>query len=208
LFDVNHFKEQGAWDLIWKLKAPPKVKNFMWRVCRNVLPTRMRINDKGVNCISACSLCDASDEDSLHLFFRCPSSCNVWNMWEYFSDICNILNQEQNCAGIIFRVLQTLNADGAAEFCCILWSIWKQRNNKVWNDATDAQVFVLARGKSLLFDWKAAKSIIQPPSISQINPDSLSWRKPLEGRYKCNIDASFSKRLNRVGIGVCIRDDT
>jgi ribonuclease HI len=26
------------------------------------------------------------------------------------------------------------------------------------------------------------------------------------GRYKCNIDASFSPALNKVGIGTCIRD--
>ncbi|KAK2423742.1 hypothetical protein QL285_034175 [Trifolium repens] len=31
--------------------------------------------------------------------------------------------------------------------------------------------------------------------------------KPSQGRYKCNVDASFSSRLNRVGIGMCIRDD-
>ncbi|MCI45659.1 cytochrome P450, partial [Trifolium medium] len=33
------------------------------------------------------------------------------------------------------------------------------------------------------------------------------WEKPARGRYKCNIDASFSPQLNRVGIGMCIRDD-
>jgi hypothetical protein len=34
------------------------------------------------------------------------------------------------------------------------------------------------------------------------------WQKPLEGRFKCNIDASFSRHLNRIGIGMCIRDDS
>ncbi|XP_045831441.1 uncharacterized protein LOC123922796 [Trifolium pratense] len=33
------------------------------------------------------------------------------------------------------------------------------------------------------------------------------WQKPHTGRYKCNIDASFSVRQNKVGIGMCIRDD-
>jgi hypothetical protein len=32
------------------------------------------------------------------------------------------------------------------------------------------------------------------------------WRKPSQGRYKCNVDASFFTRLNRVRIGICIRD--
>jgi len=31
--------------------------------------------------------------------------------------------------------------------------------------------------------------------------------KPNTGRVKCNIDASFCELSNRVGIGVCIRDE-
>jgi len=35
----------------------------------------------------------------------------------------------------------------------------------------------------------------------------LKWVKPSSGRFKCNVDGSFSQALNPVGIGVCIRDD-
>jgi len=31
--------------------------------------------------------------------------------------------------------------------------------------------------------------------------------KPSPERFKCNVDASFSQARNKVGIGVCIRDD-
>jgi hypothetical protein len=63
-----------------------------------------------------------------------------------------------SCSNCIFQVLQTLSCENAALFACILWSIWKQRNNKVWNDIVDAQCFVLERASSLLYDWKAAKN--------------------------------------------------
>lgn len=39
LLDTSHFKMQGTWDLIWKLNVPPKIKNLVWRICRNCLPT-------------------------------------------------------------------------------------------------------------------------------------------------------------------------
>ena len=47
---TSRFKENG--DLIWSLKMIPKVKNLIWRACRNCLPTRMRVQDKCVNCPS------------------------------------------------------------------------------------------------------------------------------------------------------------
>jgi len=150
LLDVNHFKAQGNWDLIWKLKVPPKVKNFIWRVCRNTLPTRLRLKEKGVNCDPTCALCNLTEEDSFHIFFRCPGSCNIWSMCDFFNTENNVINQGQENASVIFQLLQVLNGDEAALFCCILWSIWKQRNNKVWNDVTEAQVAVLERAKVLL----------------------------------------------------------
>jgi len=94
LFDVDHFKAQVSWALIWKLKMPPKVKNFIWRVCRSTLPTRLRLRDKGVNCERVRALCNLMEEDSLHLFFRCPGSCNIWSMCESSTTINNVLHRK------------------------------------------------------------------------------------------------------------------
>jgi len=33
------------------------------------------------------------------------------------------------------------------------------------------------------------------------------WKKSAADRYKRNIDASFSSSLNKVGLGMCIRND-
>ncbi|MCI25283.1 cytochrome P450, partial [Trifolium medium] len=41
-------------------------------------------------------------------------------------------------------------------------------------------------------------------SVHQV-PQQAEWHKPISGRYKCNIDASFSPTPNKVGIGMCIR---
>ena len=148
------------------------------------------------------------DEDNLHLFFRCLGSCNIWSMCESSTTINNVISQGHDSAGIIFQLLHLLNGDDAALLCCIIWSIWKQQNNKIWNDVTDAQMFVLERARTLLQDWRAAKSYQQQPSRMPNIIDNSKWKKPAEGRYKCNIDASFSRHLNKVGIGICLRDDS
>lgn len=33
------------------------------------------------------------------------------------------------------------------------------------------------------------------------------WERPPTGWLKCNVDASFSKKSNKVEIGVCLRHD-
>ncbi|AES61692.1 hypothetical protein MTR_1g087480 [Medicago truncatula] len=93
-------------------------------------------------------------------------------------------------------------------FFCVLWSIWKQRYNKVWNEVVDPQTFVVDQAKTMLQEWLAAR-LMRNTSISlpkQVG--NAKWTKSSIGGFKCNIDASFSKQTNRVGIGVCIMDDT
>ena len=142
LLDTSHFKVESAWDVIWRLKVPPRVRCLIWRICRNCLPTRTRMRDKGVNYATVCALYNVDEEDSVHLLFRCPGSRNIWSMWNAFSAVSHIFDQYQNIKDIIFETLKVLSDGDESLFGCIIWSIWKQRNNKIWKEVTDAQGFV------------------------------------------------------------------
>ena len=71
---LNQHCVTGSWNSIWNLKLPPKVKNFMWRACRNCLPTRVKLQSRGVQCPLDCAVCAGPHEDSSHLFFDCGKS--------------------------------------------------------------------------------------------------------------------------------------
>jgi len=96
----------------------------------------------------------------------------------------------------------------------IMWSIWKCRNLKLWQQQieTDSQVF--QRATHVLEEWRTTQRIRSSSSTQSITPqvqrlrqEEDAWKKPTPGRYKCNIDASFSTSLSRVGLGMCLRDD-
>jgi hypothetical protein len=65
------------------VEIPSKVKNLLWRICRNCLPTRYRLHNRGVDCVNNCDDDDDDDddgggggggvEDSLS-FFQCPKA--------------------------------------------------------------------------------------------------------------------------------------
>jgi len=67
---AKHFVP-GEWKRIWRIKSPLKVRNLIWRVCRDCLPTRKRLQERGVDYTSSCPVCDNSVEQTIHLLFRC-----------------------------------------------------------------------------------------------------------------------------------------
>jgi hypothetical protein len=156
--------------------------------------------------MSECALCNEHDEDSRHIFFDCLSSKNIWSMCNFNSIITAGLQHYAGVSELIFACLQQLNDNESALMACIIWSIWKQRNNRIWNNVTDMQSAVFSRAVTNLNDWRAVHII--RGDMREIHGDrEHKWKKPINGRVKCKIDASFSPNLNRVGIGICIRDE-
>jgi hypothetical protein len=156
--DPIHLKMTGNWNLIWKLKIPPRVKNLLWRICRQCIPT-------------VCALCNEHDEDSRHIFFDCSSSKNIGSMCNFNNIITAGLKHYAGATELIFALLQQLNIDEAALMACIFWSIWKQRNNQVWNDITDVHSVVFSRAITTLNDWHAVQIMKDGRSLL---PDALN----------------------------------
>jgi len=55
--------------------------------------------------------------------------------------------------------------------------------------------------------WQNAQVCRSGTMIQQQHIANHTWKNPNRGRYKCNVDAAFLTATNRVGIGICIRDD-
>ena len=155
-----------------------------------------------------------------HVFFACPFATQVWNRTGLWGSIQHALSTTSSATNAIFSILQVLFVDLLQRFATVLWSIWKHRNLKVWDDVTETSASVVEGARTMVVDWELANSHdVRVPTVSTTsslphNGDSPAlalhtatrWQRPLMGRYKCNIDAAFSNSLNRTGIGICIRD--
>lgn len=47
LIDNAEYRVSSDWMRMWNLHIPQRIKVFLWRVLRGVLPTRMRLQDRG-----------------------------------------------------------------------------------------------------------------------------------------------------------------
>ncbi|PNX70097.1 pentatricopeptide repeat-containing protein, partial [Trifolium pratense] len=174
----------GQWNNIWRAKIPPKVKNLIWRIGRDVLPTRKKLISRGVQCPTHCDVCNDGDEDSMHVLFSCTRSIQCWQRAGLWTHIGTGLVANNNIAENLFSILHRLNKDQQEFFCVLVWSIWKRRNNKVWENVTDSDQTVIERAKHLITSWRNAQQIRQSANIAQPSPQQTVWTKPRHGRYK------------------------
>jgi hypothetical protein len=76
----------------------------------------------------------------------------------------------------------------------------------VWNNVLETTQQIGACAEDFQSSWMNAQETRTHNTSNSSHTDIAKWTKPSVGRFKCNVDASFSTSLNKVGFGVCIQD--
>ncbi|XP_057802912.1 uncharacterized protein LOC131018204 [Salvia miltiorrhiza] len=103
------YSVDGLWNKLWKVKVPPKVRNFLWRAARNNLPSKEQLLSRGVVVGGECETCKTSIE----------------NLWHKFS-----FARLRRLAGA--QIIGGSNEELKARVCMVMWQIWKDRNGVIW----------------------------------------------------------------------------
>lgn len=59
----------GFWREVWSLEVPSKVKNFVWRACKEALPTKANFCRRRILPEAICENCKAENEDVSYAIF-------------------------------------------------------------------------------------------------------------------------------------------
>jgi ribonuclease HI len=210
---------RNEWGRIWKIQAPPKAKHFLWRVCKECLPTRMRLRSRHVQCPLDCPLCFAEPEDDWHLFFNCESSNEAWSAMGIEQILHPRLNLFHNVRDFIFNICCHESEQVAGKMAMLLWTIWQNRNNIVWNDNKLNARQVGLQAAQAWNEWAMVQGFLEdqqqplvlqqqtaPVAQQQAGSVMHQWQPPLPGYLKCNVDASFYNTARGTGGGWCLRD--
>ena len=73
-------KIPGVWKRIWALKAPPKIRNLMWRIAADYLPKATRLIRRKVDSSPICQRCYCAEEATFHVFFECAIAQATWRI--------------------------------------------------------------------------------------------------------------------------------
>ncbi|XP_057444748.1 uncharacterized protein LOC130736993 [Lotus japonicus] len=176
----------------------------MWRVLRNIVPTRKRLWNKGVNCSPFCPRCVGVEETLDHLLRDCPWAKQAW-----FSSIMGIVWEDNPVGSFVnwfLELIETTPREVVEGVCAVAYAIWRARNRLCFDNkdsvVTDVALFAIQE----LHEYKCKQQQLGGHAQASASPPSSRiWCPPPSGYYKLNVDAAGAD--NDWGLAAVIRDD-
>jgi len=189
----------------------PKLKHFLWRILSRALPTTERLTTRGMRIDPGCPRCRKENESINHALFTCPFADMARRLLDptLYRNFPISNNIEDNISNI-FLFLQTATIHDSQKLSpfCLMWRIWKARNNVVFNNFRESPSITVLRAQAETKDWLNATQIQgprRPLNRSNATPKN-SWTTPPIPYFKCNFDASFDVQNLTARGGWLIRD--
>lgn len=124
---------------MWGGLIPFRIEIFSWFALLGKLNTRTKLAKLGMITLAEdkCTLCGEANECCDHLLLHCPFSWNLWQWWmniwgiswAFPSKIRSSYEQWQfPRGGILFKKVWK------ASFFVIMWTIWKERNMRIFDN--------------------------------------------------------------------------
>ena len=122
----NHLQSNYIWKSIWAVKVCNKIKTFIWRACRNILPTKLSLTQRKILCDVGCDFCEYGEELIDHVLLCSPYAKQVWN----FIGLRNTLSQSLNLSFVdVVNQMVTRLKDPMITICFTTsWMIWSEHN--------------------------------------------------------------------------------
>ena len=188
------------WKGIWNAKIPPKIRMFVWRLMKGIVPTKVALKRKYVDTDLVCSFCGEEAEEDLHLFKLCSITSVFWAVGALGLKAVRV--DATYMREWIMNVMDALDEPQRGMFFVYLWVIWTERNNLVWKDGFFSSVNAVQWAAKLMEDYHKAK----PPSVKQKRQGEVKWQCSPSGCLKVNFDGSYRADHDDGGVGVVIRD--
>lgn len=118
-------KVAQVWKVVWKLNCPNKIKHFLWRACREILPTNYRLAARRVSNNDRCGFCGEC-ESSAHILWDCKVTVEVWR--EVDLGLPRLNQPMRDFVDVVWAVMERKKDTDWVLFAITAWHIWNNRN--------------------------------------------------------------------------------
>ncbi|GAU38637.1 hypothetical protein TSUD_276760 [Trifolium subterraneum] len=120
----------------------------------------------------------------------------------------NVAYQQSNAMDRIFAMCSNESSDKVGRVAMLLWSIWHNRNDKLWNDNVQTPRQIGRYAFDAWNDWYSVHKLQSNSASGTTEANLVRWEKPALGWVKCNVDVAFLSGYGRTSVGVCFRDNS
>jgi len=141
---------------------PTKVKSFVWRVCRNIIPTKANLCHRGVIIENVCEACGTGAKTNGHLFWECDKAWEVW-LHSRISFETQGVHYLEFMDLVWYLIFMQHTGNNLLEMIFMIdWRMWFNRNatrhGSTWQSATK----VFQSAWALLNEFHIANHTISP----------------------------------------------
>jgi hypothetical protein len=154
----------SEWELkifssIWDSPAPSKIVAFSWQLLYDRLPTKDNLQSRGViqqaldvNCV----WCGQTTESSKYLFLHCNKTIRVWyEVCRWLGVVIvmppDIMTLFDCFSGVIRN--KKVKKGFLLVWHTVIWSLWRARNNAIFNGILKEPLEVVEEIKVLSWNW-------------------------------------------------------
>ncbi|XP_065635520.1 uncharacterized protein LOC136070080 [Quercus suber] len=176
LSPVQEPVDTKLWKGIWALNCPNKINNFMWRACRNSVPSKVNLMQRTILQEAICERCNQVEESIVHAVWSCSSLDAVWSDLQSWG-----VRHTQSF--VDFKELLS----------------WILANHQ------EPELFATTLAQ-LAKDRHAEFLAVQIPRVPDVPHSRARSVPPSNGLLKINFDGASFRAVNKSGIGVVIRN--
>ncbi|XP_057803519.1 uncharacterized protein LOC131018833 [Salvia miltiorrhiza] len=150
------------WPSLWWKAIPLKVSAFVWKALLDRLPTKDNLIKRGIlhsQEDGVCSLCWVQDESSCHVLLICYEALLVW------SKVCGWIDCSLLYAATLKEHFEEFVSFGVGKvkkkilgliWQCVVWRIWKARNEKIFKNSIPIAENIVESIKFCSWKWLKA----------------------------------------------------
>ncbi|XP_050238375.1 uncharacterized protein LOC126687864 [Mercurialis annua] len=196
---VSSYTKSDFWKAIWKVKVMPKIKHFIWRALKDILPCFQVLKDRGIHVDDICPRCGAEGESIIHVLKDCSWAKGVW-----LSSQIGLRVDEMPVPNFTYWVeslMKNLSSNNFAMAVVILWQLWSSRNILIHEGRADSLEVLLNRCRDCYVQQNSMKV------SSNGQGERPGWKPPKAGVVKLNTDLAVCTEDGTTGLGVIIRNE-
>ncbi|TYH21059.1 hypothetical protein ES288_A04G012500v1 [Gossypium darwinii] len=151
-----------AFDRLWKLKVPSRVRYFLWLIAIDRVPTKDFLIKKGLKIgviFNICPWCNREWEKTDHLFFNCIFINGFWkrifNWWDIRWKKVNNFEDFYSCCFKV-KILGSCKSLWLIAIVAAVWSIWLARNEMVFDNKVLKMDTLVFHAKMRALLWSRA----------------------------------------------------